>query len=386
MASRFELESLRAWATQVLKELCVPEADARLTAELLVRAEARGLPSHGIGRLPSYVQKLRSGEVNARPVMRWHERPGLVTLQADGALGQVAAWRTLERGLALLADAPVVACRLIECGHLGALGLYALRVAEAGSMAIVAQRTPPLMSLPGMLGPVIGNNPLAFASPVRGRQPLLVDMASSVTARGHILLRARSGEKIPQGWALDASGKPTTDADAALSGALLPSGGHKGLALAMLVEMLAGALSATPESVRQVSAQVRVPASGAVGRQSAFFLLVNAQALGGPDTACLAADYMRAWCEDYLGRGGPQARLPGRRGAQAERTAHRDGLRIDEATLTELKALGAELGHPLPPSHAEGVPSSPRGATAAADLTARAAERAPEARPQSQAS
>jgi LDH2 family malate/lactate/ureidoglycolate dehydrogenase len=350
MHARIPIGRLRDWAADVLQALEVPTPDARVTAELLLRADARGLSTHGISRLPSYAQKLRDGEVNARPSLRLHERPGLLTVDADGALGQVAGTRAVDRGLALLPDVPVVICQLRECGHFGALGLYALRAAEAGAMAVVAQRTPPLVSMPGLLGPVIGNNPLAFACPVQGQPPLVADMASSVAARGHILLRARTGEAIPEGWAVDEYGEPTVDAKAALGGALLPSGGHKGIVLAMLVEVLAGALTATPATVRQVSAQPKVKAEGATGRQGAMILLVNTRMLGSGsnDGGSLAADYLRAWSEDYLRRGGPNSRLPGRRGAALEQLAQSEGIEVGDALLAELRALGDELELPLP--------------------------------------
>lgn len=353
MTRHYPYEALRQWSQAILQAADVPAADALITAECLLRADARGVPTHGISRLASYVQKLATGEVNPQPAIVVQAQAGILTVEADGALGQVAARLGLERGLEMLQRHAVVVCQLRECGHLGALGMLALQAAEAGALAIVAQRTPPLLSMPGLQGPVVGNNPLAFACPVAGQPPLVVDMASSVAARGHILLRARKGEAIPEGWAVDEQGEATTDAQAALAGSLLPSGGHKGLALAILVEMLAGAMTAFESSVQRVGSEPRVTTHGAVGRQNACLLLFNAHALA-PQTLpheaqpTMAARYMCAWTESYLARGGPSARLPGQRGHALEVLAMRSGIAVPDALHQELQDLGSRLGCPLP--------------------------------------
>lgn len=351
MTQLLPLDVLRNWTIGVLQRAGVPDSAASITTNLLLRADARGVHSHGISRLASYVHKLRSGEVNANPAIQVYEDGSIITLDADGALGQVAASLALERGLPLLGRFPVVICRLQECGHLGAVGLYALAAAEKGAVALVAQRTLPLLSLPGLAGPLIGNNPLAFAAPVTDANPILVDMASSVAARGHVLLRARAGEALPADWALDRNGNPTTDAEEALAGSLLPSGGHKGFAMALLVELLAGGLSASNGSVFQVRSEPRAARDGAVGRQSAFILLVNPVSLVESDPRSspnVVAQYLAAWQAAYRERGGATARVPGERGARLEKEAGLHGISLSTAVEAELSQLGAELGLPFP--------------------------------------
>jgi len=187
---------------------------------------------------------------------------------------------------------------------------------------------------------------------VAGGEPLTVDMASSVAARGHILLRARAKEPLPEGWALDAHGEPTTDAEAALEGSLLPTGGHKGLAMSMLVELLAGALSASADSVRAVATEGRVGREGAVGGQSAFMLLMNPHILSGDEDASeaggLVGTYLRHWLGAYESRGGTQVRIPGRRGNRLEAQARGQGIALAPALFAELSALGEQAGLALP--------------------------------------
>lgn len=333
---------LTGWVEAVLRHAGVGAEHASLAAGTMVRTEMRGIATHGLTRLSSYVEKLRSGEVNPVPNIRVHRNPGICTVDADGALGQVAALIGMQEGIAMLETEVSVICRIRDCGHLGALGLYALLAAERGHIALVFQRTPPLMALPGYRGRTVGNNPIAFGCPIPGAAPLVFDMACSVAARGHILLAAREGRDIPNGWALNAAGTPTTDSDAALEGALLPMAAHKGMGLAIMAECLAGALAgAEPESRRKVQ---YTPRSGAAGGQSTLIWLVNPQRAGSASFS----DYMCEWAAGFQQRGGEQARLPGARAAACERAAQADGLRVPEALARELEAVGRAMGLPPP--------------------------------------
>lgn len=333
---------MTGWVEAVLRRAGVGAAHAALAAGAMVRTELRGVATHGLTRLASYLEKLQSGEVNPAPRIRVQRSPGICTVDADGALGQVAALTAIEEGLAMLETEVSVICRIRDCGHLGALGLYALLAAERGHIALVVQRTPPLMALPGYAGRAVGNNPIAFGCPVPDGPPLVFDMACSVAARGHILLAAREGRGIPPGWALDGAGRPTTDAEAALEGSLLPMADHKGMGLAIMAECLAGALAGgEPESRQKVQ---HAPRSGAAGAQSTLIWLVNPQRAG----SSTFADYMREWAAGFQQRGGAQARLPGARAAACEQAALADGLRIPEAVARELESVARGLDLPLP--------------------------------------
>jgi LDH2 family malate/lactate/ureidoglycolate dehydrogenase len=335
--------SLERWTAQVFGACGMPAAAAALSAAVLVRSELRGYRTHGMTRVPSYVDRLRAGDFNPRPAMRHRTLPGGITLDADGAMGQVAGPRAIELGVAALADSASVLIAVRECGHLGALGIHALLAAEAGAFCLLGQRTPPLLALEGFGRPAIGHNPIAFGCPMPGGDPLVFDIACSVAARGHILLAAREGKPIPEGWALDESGKRTTDAKRALKGALLPMGGHKGIGVAMMVECLAGAMAATAASLEP--GYNALPESGAVGRQSGFFWLVKPEAFG--DESLFGA-YMRSWTRTYLDAGGGKARLPGARGARQEQEGRERGIELAPAIVQELTALGERLSVPFP--------------------------------------
>ncbi len=334
--------ALERWTARVFEACAMPAADAALSAALLVRSELRGYRTHGMTRVPSYVDRLEAGDFNPRAAMRYESFPGGIVLDADGAMGQVAGPRAIELGVAALEHSASVLVAVRESGHLGALGIHALMAAEAGVFCLLGQRTPPLLALEGFRNAAIGHNPIAFGCPVPGAAPLVFDIACSVAARGHILLAAREGKPIPAGWAVDEEGAPTTDAKRALKGALLPMGGHKGMGIAMMVECLAVAMAATAASLDP--RRNTVPESGAMGRQGVFFWMVKPGAFGDPD---LFAAYMSAWTRTYLDAGAGKGKLPGSRGARLEQEGRAHGIELPGAIAKELIALGERLRVPF---------------------------------------
>lgn len=343
MSIRWNTDSLARWTAAVFESCGVAPDHASEAAAALVRSELRGYKTHGLTRVPSYVERLRAGDFNPCPEMSHKAFPGGIVLDADGAMGQIAGPRAVQLGLEALQSSASVLVAVQSCGHLGALGIPALLAAEAGAFCMVGQRTPPVLGMEGFARAAIGHNPIAFGCPLPGAAPIVFDVACSVAARGHILLAAREGKPIPEGWALDADGHPTTDAQRALEGSLLPTGGHKGIGIAMMVECLAGAMAATADSLSP--ARNTIAGAGAVGRQGGFVWLVKPDAFAGKE---LFADYMAQWTGNYLAAGGADARLPGHRGEALEREGREQGIALPDAVVRELDALGRELGIPLP--------------------------------------
>ncbi len=348
MSTHWNVQALEQWTTRVFEGCSVPQEQAAEAAAILVRSELRGYKTHGMTRLASYVERLRANEFNPRPEMAYRSFPGGIVLQADGAMGQIAGPYAVRLGLEALETSASVLIVLQSCGHLGALGIHALLAAEAGAFSMIGQRTPPALAMEGFPRAAIGHNPIAFGCPLPGQAPIVFDVACSVAARGHILLAAREGKPIPQGWALDADGRPTTDAKRALGGSLLPMGGHKGIGIAMMVECLAGALAATTAS--------HAPAPGnllpgrAAAMQDGFLWMVKPESFAGQAPF---GEYMSQWTETYLCAGGDEARLPGNRGDALEREAREHGIALPAAIAQELSVLGERLGVRFPTSAPE---------------------------------
>lgn len=316
-------------------------------ANALVRTEARGIATHGLTRVPLYLERLRSGQAKARPAPSVQISGPVVQVNADGALGQVALAHALAQCTSVLQQQPMAVCAIRRCGHLGALGIHALAAAESGMFCLLMQRTPAFMSLPGHGQPLIGNNPLAFACPLPGAAPLVFDMACSVAARGQILLARRDGRPIPLGWALDADGEPTTDAEQALHGALLPAAGHKGLGIAMLVECFAGALTGALASMEGGDGQAE--------RQAAVLVLIK------PTLWVSNQDFLHAmdvWTRAFRTPGNDDIRLPGQRAARLEHSARLEGLELDEGLLRQLLQVAQDSGIPFPAMDFHAVPST----------------------------
>lgn len=219
------------------------EDNAASVARALVAAEADGLKGHGLSRIPTYLAMLRSGKVDgraepgaARPV------PGVLAI--DAALG--FAYPALDLAItqlpAIAREQGIVAAPIRRSNHCGAAGLPCEALAREGLVALLFANTPSAMAPWGGRTPVFGTNPIAFAAPLEGRDPAVVDLALSKVARGPIVAAKQRGEAIPEGWALDADGRPTTDPAAAIQGTMVPLGDAKGAALAFMVEVLAACL------------------------------------------------------------------------------------------------------------------------------------------------
>jgi LDH2 family malate/lactate/ureidoglycolate dehydrogenase len=250
----------------------------------------------------------------------------------------------VEEATSFLVDQPVLWVTLWEAGHLGALGMFALAAAERGNICFLGQRTPPLLALPGFGQRALGHNPFAFGAPVgKDSPPFVFDMACSVAARGHILMAAREGKPIPNNWALNTDGAPTTDAAEAVDGMLQPTGDYKGMGIAMMIECLAGALAATAASNARPA--MSLAAGGVMSRASAFLLFVNPGKVG--ENADFLS-YMNHWISYYKEAGAEAGRIPGARGADMERVGRENGLIYTNAIEAELRALGVANVIPFP--------------------------------------
>lgn len=340
--SRVERVALEAWTTAMLTYAGMRSKDAALAARDLVRADARGFKTHGLARLKSYLEKLTSGDVSLDEKPHVSTTGAFIHYDAKGVLGQVCGPDAVSAAIELAREQPVAVCQLINAGHLGALGVNLLSAAEAGMVALMFQSTPPVIGMPGATAPVLGNNPLAMVAPRPNGPPIVVDFACCVAARGNILLAAREGEAIPEGWALNADGQATTDPHAALLGSLLPFGGHKGMGLAMIVEILAGSLAGG--TFRKSLNQDHSVKSG-VGGLSALIMVLNPELMQGRDNFNA---HVNAWTEHFLAEGGVEARIPGQRAHSDEQQADRSGVPLLPVVMRELIAAGEEVGLPFP--------------------------------------
>lgn len=226
--------------------LDVPAADARAVAEVLVYADLRGLGSHGVYRAPAYLRRVRAGLTGGTGRMVEVAGSGAVRrYDAGHALGPAAAVRATDLAVGLAREHGSGVIALGRSTHLGAAGFYARRAARAGMVGLVLSNGPSAVAPHGAGEALLGTNPLAVGIPLGRHGEFVLDMSTSAIPRERIRMAAQAGEPIPPGVALDADGRPTTDARAALDGSVLPVGGPKGsglgLAVSLLAVLLAGA-------------------------------------------------------------------------------------------------------------------------------------------------
>jgi len=222
----------------------VPPQAAHAVAAGLVDADLAGLHSHGVMLVDMYIERIGQGSVSRKEAAEIvSDRQAAVVLDAGHALGQVTGRQAMDLaiGRARQFGAGIVAVR--HGFHFGTAGRYALQAAAAGCVGIAMCNTRPLMPAPGGAERVVGNNPIAVALPTDDDKPLLLDMATSEAAMGKIRMAAKAGQPIPTNWAVTAQGEPTSNADEAIAGMLLPSGGAKGFGLALMIDLMCGLLS-----------------------------------------------------------------------------------------------------------------------------------------------
>ncbi|WP_328607152.1 Ldh family oxidoreductase [Amycolatopsis sp. NBC_00345] len=241
---RYDLGVLSDFARDVLQTTRMRPDDARLLARSLVEADATGVATHGLTRLSAYVAQLRAGQVNPVPQEEiLSETQSAVLVDADRGFGVPVGVRMIDRLMAKARETGVAFGGVTRVAHFGAAAFFTRRAAQHGFVAFAMSSTSPSVVPFGGRGPRIGNSPMSFAAPGVEEPELVMDMAQSVSSRGRIKVFATEGRKLPVGWAVDRDGLPTQDPTAALAGGVLPSGGHKGAALSLVVEMLASGLT-----------------------------------------------------------------------------------------------------------------------------------------------
>jgi len=222
----------------------IAAADAQIVAADLVAADLEGIASHGVMLVPMYVERISKGSVSRRSAGEVvSDRASAIIIDAGNVLGQLTSRQAVMLAVARARETGLAAVVVRNGFHFGTAGRYARMMAEKNCVGIVLSNTRPLMPAPGGAEALVGNNPIAIALPSAGDFPVEADMALSATAMGKIRLAAAAAERIPQDWAVDSQGRPTTDPAAAIKGMLLPAAGPKGFGLAFVIDLLCGGLS-----------------------------------------------------------------------------------------------------------------------------------------------
>lgn len=327
-----DAQSLLQLACTALERAGANHRMAEAAARHLVRAEAQGLPTHGLSRVPFYCGMLRRGRADgaAEPVMV-AERAGACLIDNRDGLPYVSAQWAVEEAIQRARRNAIAFAGIRNSGHVGVLGIHVEAIAQAGMVGFGFTNSPAAMPPWGGKKPLFGTNPMAAAFPRPGKAPIIVDLALTTVVRGRIMMAMKRGERIPEGWALDRNGKPTTDPKEAIEhGSLFPIGGAKGAMLALVFELICAALTGAaigPEADSFFSEEGNRPRIGQA------FMAIDPGALAGMKTYWERTEaVVCAMLSD------PEVRLPGARRFAAEESA-RKGIEVPDDLLAQIEKL-----------------------------------------------
>ncbi len=346
MAQRHSAEALRRFGERCFVAAGMDQEGAATVADVLVHADERGHASHGITRVPITVKRLKTGVMKARPTVSLRQvAPGMALVDGDNGPGPVASVRALDAAVAMAKTQGVGVAIVAHSNHNGAGSYYAERALRRGYIALCTTNAPPSMAVHGGRTPVIGTNPVTMGVPggVPGTDAsLLMDMATSVVARGKIVEASKRREAIPPGWALDRDGRPTTDAVAAEKGVVLPLAGAKGSALAIMVEVLSGVLGGGrfAEGLGNLYQDFETPQD--IGH---FFLALQPPDAGFEARVGTLVDQLK---RSALQDGVAEILMPGEPETRRRVRSLAEGIELPPNVAADLDAVARELGVAMP--------------------------------------
>jgi LDH2 family malate/lactate/ureidoglycolate dehydrogenase len=331
-------DELTSLAAAALARSGMSSSAADSIADILVLADLFGIHTHGVLRVPQYLDRATVGGINPQADIRTTRlAPALATVDGDNGVGPLVGAAALDAAMECASAAGIGAAFARHSNHFGPVMPYLFKAASGGFAAIIASNATTTIAPWGGKATRVGNNPMGWGIPNPGGDPVLLDIALSVAARAKIRAAAAGDRPIPDTWATDSQGHPTTDPKAALDGFLQPIAGHKGYGLAVMVDLFAGMLSGAAYLDKVSSWSVNPERAQDLGH---FFILVDAK---------LMADdgQLNSRVEDFASRllSTPAAdpanpvRLPGQLEMQRYHQQVRDGIQIDAADVQALRTL-----------------------------------------------
>ena len=338
-------EALKAFTKEVFVQLGMPAEDAEIEADVLVWANLRGVDSHGVLRIPQYMSSVEHGGMNPRPnIQIVKETAATALIEGDHAFGPVVTVMAMRRMIEKAREVGIGWALIRNTTHQGAMAYYTLMAADAGMAGIAFVCNPPNMAPYGAKAAGVHNSPLSIAVPAKSHRPLVLDMATSVAAGGKVALAVDKGIPLPEGWALDEEGNPTTDARRAAI--LLPFGGYKASSLALMFECLSSLMVGNPllESALLGGEPVRR------GTQNSVVAAIN---IGLFTDEAGYREHVDRLIQGIKGLpkadGFEEILVPGEPEERVYEERARLGVPLPEGTVTNLRVAAAKLGVPLPP-------------------------------------
>ena len=338
-------QALKAFTKEVFIRVGMSPEDADTQAEVLVWANLRGVDSHGVLRIPSYVASAESGGMNPKPDIRFEkETAATAFIEADHAFGPVVTTMAMRCMINKAKDVGIGWALIRNTTHQGAMAYYPLMAAEAGMAGIAIVCSPPNMAPYGARAAGLHNSPISIAVPAKSHRPVVLDIATSVAAGGKVQLAQDKRAPLPDGWALDSDGNPTTDPFQAKI--LLPFGAYKGSGMAMMFECLTSIMAGNP-LVEPTLLENNRPTRGT---QNSVVAAVNIGLFGDVDAYREHVDKLIEGIKGLPKADGcDEVLVPGELEDRVREQRMQDGVPLPEGTVSNLRGVAAKLGVALPP-------------------------------------
>jgi len=346
---RFPAPKLRTWTEAIFQKVGVAPADAAVLTDSLIEANLRGVDTHGITRmLCTYVKRIQVGVMSAKTKLEVvRERPSTALIHCHNSIGQVGAAFAMKKTLEKAKATGVAFVAVTHSNHYGAAAYWAMMALEHGMIGFSATNAPATVAPTGGREPMLGTNPFAVAIPAGSEQSAVLDLATTVVARGRIMLHAKQNKPLEPGWAYDNRGVPTIDPQAALNGLLAPIGGYKGYGIALAIDLLCGVMTGSNYGAHFpgfLADNLEEPTD--VG---SIFAAINVDSfMDLPEFKKRMNTSLQEMKNSAKAEGIRRIYIPGEIEFEMKAERLKNGVPIPEAVVKDFVALGEELGVPLP--------------------------------------
>jgi len=347
---RVQFEELKNFCEQAYRKVGVPEEEAKIVADLLGRSDLRGVETHGVTRLPIYIQRLQKGFVRKESrITVVKEKGSTAFLDAHGSMGHLSAFRGMEKAIQKAEEHGIGWVSVKDSGHFGVAGLFPMMALKKDFIGYIVSNSAPMMFPWGGRQRMVGNNPLAYAFPADRRLPVVLDFSLSVVSSGKLILCRKKGERIPLGWAVDKEGVPTEDPYEGYEGggALAPVGGHKGYGLVLVHEMLTAVLTGG-KWTQIIKSLYEEDPSGIQGTCHSFMALDPDGFIGREEFKKNIDAYIQTIKGSAKAKGTEEILVPGEPEHRTEMRLLKEGIPLPPNTVKELVSLAETLKIPHP--------------------------------------
>lgn len=350
VSRRIFFDDLKAFCKGIYEKVGVPDEEAEIVADLLAKADLRGVETHGVTRLPIYIQRIQKKYVRAVSEMTLINDKGPTTfVEAHGSMGHVVAFKAMQMAIEKAQEYGIAWVSVKDSGHFGVAGLFPMMALEKDFIGSTITNSAPMMAPYGGRERILGNNPLSYAFPTGEYLPVVVDFSCSVVSSGKLILCRKKGEKIPLGWAYDKDGLPTEDPYEGYErgGSLAPMGEHKGYGLALSHEILTAILTGG-KWTRNIKSLYEEDRTGIQGTCHSFMALDPDCFIGKENFKKSMDRYIKGIKESGKAENKREILMPGEPEYRAESERLKEGIPLSPTTVTELIALGQAFGLSLP--------------------------------------